>query len=98
MKADIDLDIGRKTVASGPLPELIAALRRSRPGDLVVLPVRTKALALSCGPSHDHVCIRHIAEEPIAAGKVRSSGLIGQCHRVLESTRLIRSGRAPRVN
>src|ERR1700745_2576293 len=35
MKADIDLDIRRKTFASGLLPELIAVLRRSRPGDLV---------------------------------------------------------------
>jgi uncharacterized Fe-S cluster-containing radical SAM superfamily protein len=37
MKADIHLEIGRKTFASGLLPELIAALRRSRPGDLVAL-------------------------------------------------------------
>jgi uncharacterized Fe-S cluster-containing radical SAM superfamily protein len=37
MKADADLDIGRKTFASGLLPELIAVLRRSRPGDLVAL-------------------------------------------------------------
>ncbi len=37
MKADIDLDIGRKTFTSGLLPELIAALRRSRRGDLVAL-------------------------------------------------------------
>ena len=37
MKADIDLDIGRKTFASGLLPELIAALGRSRPGDLVAV-------------------------------------------------------------
>jgi pyruvate-formate lyase-activating enzyme len=37
MKADIDLDIGRKTFVSGLLPELIAALRRSRLGDLVAL-------------------------------------------------------------
>ena len=37
MKADLDLDIGRKTFASGLLPELIAALGRSRPGDLVAL-------------------------------------------------------------
>ena len=37
MKADIDLDIGRKTFASGLLPELIAALRGSRLGDLVAL-------------------------------------------------------------
>jgi uncharacterized radical SAM superfamily Fe-S cluster-containing enzyme len=37
MKADIHLDIGRKTFASGLLPELIAVLRRSRPGDLVAV-------------------------------------------------------------
>jgi pyruvate-formate lyase-activating enzyme len=37
MKADIDLDIRRKTFASGLLPELVAVLRRSRPGDLVAL-------------------------------------------------------------
>jgi len=37
MKADIDLDIGRKTFVSGLLPELIAALRRSQLGDLVAL-------------------------------------------------------------
>jgi pyruvate-formate lyase-activating enzyme len=37
MKADIDLDIGRKTFASGLLRELIIVLRRSRPGDLVAV-------------------------------------------------------------
>ncbi len=37
MKADIDLDIGRKTFTAGLLPELIALLRRSQPGDLVAL-------------------------------------------------------------
>jgi hypothetical protein len=37
MKANIQLDIGRKTFASGLLPELIAVLRRCRPGDLVAL-------------------------------------------------------------
>lgn len=37
MKANIDLDVGCKTFASGLLPELIAALRRSRPGDLVAI-------------------------------------------------------------
>jgi len=37
MKADFDLDIGRKSFASGLLPELIAVLRRSRPGDLVAV-------------------------------------------------------------
>jgi pyruvate-formate lyase-activating enzyme/TusA-related sulfurtransferase len=37
MRADVDLDIGRKTFASGLLPELIAVLRRSNPGDLVAV-------------------------------------------------------------
>ena len=37
MKANINLDVGRKTFASGLLPQLIAALRRSRPGDMVAL-------------------------------------------------------------
>jgi len=37
MKADIDLDITRKTFASGLLPELIDVLRRSRPGALVAV-------------------------------------------------------------
>jgi pyruvate-formate lyase-activating enzyme len=37
MRADIELEIGRRTFASGLLPELIGALRRSRPGDLVAL-------------------------------------------------------------
>ena len=37
MKADVDLDIGRKTFASGLLPELIAILRRSQPGDLLAV-------------------------------------------------------------
>jgi uncharacterized Fe-S cluster-containing radical SAM superfamily protein len=37
MKADLNLDVGRKTFASGLLPELILALRRSRQGDLVAV-------------------------------------------------------------
>jgi pyruvate-formate lyase-activating enzyme len=37
MRADIDLDIRRKTFASGLLPELIAVLRRSRLGGLVAV-------------------------------------------------------------
>jgi pyruvate-formate lyase-activating enzyme/TusA-related sulfurtransferase len=37
MKADVDLDIGRKSFVSGLLPDLIAVLRRSRPGDLVAV-------------------------------------------------------------
>ena len=37
MKADIDLEIGRKTFTSGLLPELISVLRRCRLGDLVAV-------------------------------------------------------------
>jgi hypothetical protein len=37
MRADVNLDIGQKTFASGLLPELIAVVRRSRPGDLVAV-------------------------------------------------------------
>src|SRR5258708_35712789 len=37
MRADIELDVRRKTFASGLLPELVAVLRRSRPGDLVAV-------------------------------------------------------------
>jgi hypothetical protein len=37
MRADADLDIGRKTFSSGLLPELIAVLRSSRPGELVAV-------------------------------------------------------------
>jgi pyruvate-formate lyase-activating enzyme/TusA-related sulfurtransferase len=37
MKANIELDASRKTFATGLLPELIAALRRSRPGDLLAV-------------------------------------------------------------
>jgi pyruvate-formate lyase-activating enzyme len=37
MKANIELNVGPKTFASGLLPELIVALGRSRPGDLVAV-------------------------------------------------------------
>ena len=37
MKANIELDVGCKTFASGLLAELIAALRRSHPGDLIAV-------------------------------------------------------------
>jgi len=37
MRADVELDIGRKTFSSGLLPDLIAALGRCRSGDLIGL-------------------------------------------------------------
>jgi len=42
MKADLEVDAGTRTFASGLLPELIAALRRARPGDLIAV-VSTQA-------------------------------------------------------
>jgi pyruvate-formate lyase-activating enzyme len=36
-KANVEIDAGTKTFASGLMPELIAALRRSRPGDLIAV-------------------------------------------------------------
>jgi len=42
MRANFELDAGTKTFASGLLPELIATLRRARPGDLIAL-VSTQA-------------------------------------------------------
>jgi pyruvate-formate lyase-activating enzyme len=52
MNADIELDIGRKTFASGLLPELIFALRRSLPGNLVALSGKDESL----GPELDAWC------------------------------------------
>src|SRR5581483_12144941 len=37
MKAQFELDAGAKAFASGLLPDLIATLRRARPGDLIAL-------------------------------------------------------------
>src|SRR5215471_12225015 len=37
MKAEFELDAGAKTFASGLMPELIAALRRARRGDLIAV-------------------------------------------------------------
>jgi hypothetical protein len=37
MRADVELDIGRRTFASGLLPELISVLQRRLPGDLVAV-------------------------------------------------------------
>jgi sulfatase maturation enzyme AslB (radical SAM superfamily) len=52
MKANIDLDIKRKTFASGLLPELIAVLRRSRPGDLVAVVAEEQSI----GPELETWC------------------------------------------
>jgi pyruvate-formate lyase-activating enzyme/TusA-related sulfurtransferase len=52
LKAAIEIDAGGKTFASGLLPELIAALRRARPGELLAVtgadPALGDALAAWC--------------------------------------------------
>ena len=52
MKADVVLDIGPKKFASGLLPELITALRRSRPGDLIAV----VGVEASVGPELETWC------------------------------------------
>jgi uncharacterized radical SAM superfamily Fe-S cluster-containing enzyme len=52
MKADVTLDIGPKNFASGLLSELIAVLRRSRPGDLIAL----VGVEASIGPELETWC------------------------------------------
>ena len=42
-KANIELDAGCKSFATGLLPELIGALRRCGPGDLLAVDVRNAA-------------------------------------------------------
>jgi uncharacterized radical SAM superfamily Fe-S cluster-containing enzyme len=52
MKANIELDVGNMTFASGLLPELIAALRRTQPGDLIAISGTKK----SVGPELETWC------------------------------------------
>jgi len=52
MKAHVQLDVGENTFATGLLPELIATLRRSRPGDLVAL----SGADASIGPELESWC------------------------------------------
>ena len=70
MKADIDLDIGQRTFASGLLPELIAILWRSRPGDLVALVGDDESL----GPDVEAWCrftVNPVVEASAERGRLR---------------------------
>lgn len=70
MKANIDLDIGRRTFASGLLPELIATLRSSRPGDLVAVVADDKSI----GPELEAWCRftgNTLLETSVEAGRPR---------------------------
>jgi uncharacterized radical SAM superfamily Fe-S cluster-containing enzyme len=70
MKTDIDLDIGRKTFASGLLPELIAAVRCCRPGDIVALTGEDESI----GPELETWCRftgNSLLEATVENGRVR---------------------------
>ena len=69
-KASVELDAGTKTFASGLLPELIAALRRSRPGDLLAV-ISGEA---SVGPELEAWCRftrNSLVDTTIEAGRTR---------------------------
>ncbi|HVH84584.1 MAG TPA: radical SAM protein [Steroidobacteraceae bacterium] len=70
MKADIDLDIGQMTFASGLVPELIAALRRCQPGELVAVVGDDESL----GPELETWCRftgNSLVEATVAEGRAR---------------------------
>lgn len=70
MKTDVQLDIGRKTFSSGLLPELIAVLGRSRPGDLVAV----VGDDTSVGPELETWCRftgNTLVESTVAQGRTR---------------------------
>jgi hypothetical protein len=52
LNANVELDAGTKTFASGLLPDLIAALRRSHKGDLVAVTSRDPGI----GPELETWC------------------------------------------
>jgi pyruvate-formate lyase-activating enzyme/TusA-related sulfurtransferase len=69
-KASVELDAGTKTFASGLLPDLIAALRRSRPGDLLAV-ISGEA---SVGPDLEAWCRftrNSLVDVTVEAGRIR---------------------------
>lgn len=90
MKANIDLDIRRKTFASGLLPELIAALRRSRPGDLVAVAGDEESI----GPELETWCRftgNPIVEATVEKGRARWVFRCGNVAEPTENTRPVGS-------
>src|SRR5690348_14286562 len=64
MKADFELDAGGKTFASGLLPELIAAVRHARPGNLIAVLSNVEAVGVDletwCRFTHNSLVARTI--------------------------------------
>lgn len=90
MRADFDLDIGLRTFASGLIPELIAVLRRRRPGDLVAV-VGDEA---SVGPDLETWCRftgNPLMETTVADGRTRWVFRFGTAEIPAEETRPVGS-------
>ncbi|GGF44943.1 molybdopterin biosynthesis protein MoeX [Aliidongia dinghuensis] len=90
MKADFELDAGTKTFASGLLPDLIAALRQARPGDLIAV-VGSEA---SLGTDLETWCRftrNSLVDTDVAAGRHRWVVRCGEAPSPPESVRPIGS-------
>lgn len=90
MRADIDLDIMRKTFASGVLPELISVLRRSRAGDLVAVVGDEQ----SVGPELETWCRftgNPLLESTVEEGRTRWVFRCGPVAELAEENRPVRS-------
>jgi pyruvate-formate lyase-activating enzyme len=70
MRADLEIDAGTQTFASGLLQELIAALRRARPGDLIAVTGSEASLGVDleawCRFTHNT-----LVDRSVAAGRCR---------------------------
>src|SRR5690348_14573414 len=79
MKANFDLDAQGKTFATGLLAELVAVLRRSRPGDLVAITAREASL----GAELEAWC------------RITGNALVDHSERAGRSRWVVRCGTAP---
>src|SRR5262249_23056855 len=90
MKADFELDAGTKTFASGLLPDLIAALRRARPGDLIAVHSREASVGVDleawCRFTHNS-----LVDKSVEAGRNRWILRYGEAPEVPETARPIGS-------
>src|SRR3954469_18987570 len=90
MRADVNLDIGQKTFASGLLPELIAVVRRSRPGDLVAVVGDQQRI----GPELETWCRftgNPLLDATVAEGRARWLFRCGAVPAALQDTRRVGS-------
>jgi len=90
MKANIELDAGAKTFASGLLPELIAAIRRAQPGDLIAVTSSEPSVGVDleawCRFTHNS-----LVETGVAAGRIRWVVRCGIAPRLADADRPVGS-------